>query len=483
VPPALEPSLEPFINLHRPAGLFFISIFRISHRTRGGINQTPANAHRITGRGSSAETMKHNTSKHRNHTKFPEQTRETRELSNLVPGYRLPRVAAALLVALPMHGQAQDTTTTEFVEPTTFDKIWGYATLYKDDLNPILQEFKLRGRYHGQYWDVDADQGSQGDWEDRRSRFGFDAKLFDKEVEVRADFQSNDGFNDIYDGLVDAYVRWKPKSWLSITAGKTKPLIGQYDWLESTNTQPTFERSQIFNQLRVNRAAGLTVEGTTDAFSWRGGVYTNSTPATTVDESGLSTGSFSDGAFGDFNGGYSISLGAGYDFKHLLNLEKADFRLDWLHSERDIDDLVLNRYDDILSSTFWLKEADVGLVIEGYYATGADGTYTDVFGFFIQPTYDIIPKKLQLVGRYSFANSEGPLGVSGQSRYERVVSGNVKPNKGRGDTYHSIYGGAQYFIYGDKLKLMAGAEYAWLENETADSYDGLTLLTGLRVSF
>jgi len=457
-----------------------MSISRISHRTRGGIKQTTANAHRITGRGRSAETMKHNTNKYRNYAKRPESHRGS---STLVLKYRLPRaVAVAMLAAPPMAASAQDSTT-EFIEPTTFDQVWGYATLYKDDLNPILQEFKLRGRYHGQYWDVDADQGSQSDWEDRRSRFGFDAKLFDKKVEVRADFQSNDGFNDIYDGLVDAYVRWKPKSWLSITAGKTKPLIGQYDWLESTNSQPTFERSQIFNQLRVNRATGLTVEGTKDEISWRAGVYSNDTPSTTADANGIPTGAFGDGEFGDFNGGYSFSLGAGYDFKHLLNLEKADFKLDWLHSDRDIDDLVLNRYDDILSSTFWLKEADLGLVIEGYYATGADGTYTDVFGFFIQPTYDIIPRKLQLVGRYSFANSDGPLGVSGQSRYERVVSGNVKPNKGRGDTYHSIYGGAQYFIYGDKLKLMAGAEYAWLENETADSYDGLTLLTGIRFSF
>jgi phosphate-selective porin OprO and OprP len=400
---------------------------------------------------------------------------------------RVPRQARSalvtLLATLPLHAHAEDATTV-FLEPNSLDQIWNHATLYKDDLNPILQEFKLRGRYQGQYWDVDADQGSQSDWEDRRARFGFDAKLFDKKVEVRADFQSNDGFEDVYDGLVDAYLRWKPKSWLSITAGKMKPLVGHYDWLESTNTQPTFERSQIFNQLRVNRATGLTFEGTKEEITWRAGVYSNDTPANTADANGVSSGAFGDGEFGDFKGGWSFSLGGGYDFKHILNLEKADFRLDWLHSERDpAKDKVLNRYDDILSATFWLKEGDLGLVIEGFYGTGADGTYRDVFGFFIQPTYDIIPKKLQLVGRYSYAHSEGPIGVSGQSRYERVVAGAIDPNKGRGDTYQSIYGGAQYFICGDKLKLMAGAEYTWLDNDAADSYDGLTLLTGVRLSF
>jgi phosphate-selective porin OprO/OprP len=385
------------------------------------------------------------------------------------------RIATPLIViaAFPLLASAQDNST-EFVEPNAFDKIWNYATLYKDDLNPILQEFKLRGRYQGQYWDVDADQGSQSHWEDRRSRFGFDAKLFDKKIEVRADFQSNDQFTDFYDGLVDAYIRWKPNSSITVTAGKTKPLLGQFDWLESTTTQPTFERSQIFNQLGVNRATALTVEGTKDAWSWRAGIYSNDTPATTG-----GSGAFGDGEFGDFNGGISYTLGGGYDFKHLLDLEKADFRLDWLHSEREQGDLVLGKYDDIVSATFFVKEGYATVVVEGFSATGGDGNNSDVFGFYIQPAYDIIPKKLQLVGRYSYANSEGPLGVSGQSRYERKVAS----NKGLGDAYQSLYGGAQYFIHGDKLKLMAGAEWATLENDKGDSYDGLTLLTGIRLSF
>ncbi len=394
--------------------------------------------------------------------------------SVLVLNYRLPRTAAlALLAGLPVIARAEDKST-ELVEPSTFDKLWSYASLYKDDTNPYLSEFKLRGRYQGQYWDVEADQGSQSHWEDRRSRFGFDAKLFEKKLEARVDFQSNDGFDDIYDGLVDAYLRWKPKSWLSITAGKTKPLVAQYDWLESTNTQPTFERSQIFNQLGINRATGLTVEGTTDAWSWRAGIYSNDTPNNTG-----GSGSFGDGEFGDLDGGVSYTLGAGYDFKHLIHLEKADFRLDWLHSDREAGDLEMGKYDDIVTATFSVKEGHAGVVVEAFSASGGDGDNSNVFGFYIQPTYDIIPKKLQLVGRYSYANSQGPLGVQGQSRYERKVA----TNKGLGDSYHAIYGGAQYFIYGDKLKLMAGAEWAWLDHQSGDSYDGVTLLTGIRFSF
>jgi phosphate-selective porin OprO and OprP len=355
----------------------------------------------------------------------------------------------------------------------TFDEWWSYATLYKNDQNPILEEFKLRGRYQGQYWDTDADQGSQSNWEDRRSRFGFDAKLFDKKIEVRTDFQSNDGFNDFYDGLVDTYIRWKPTSSLSFTLGKMKPLIAQYDFLESTNTQPTFERSQIFNQLAVNRATGFTAEGSQDEFSWRAGIYSNDTPTNTG-----GSGAFGDGEFGDLNGGVSTTLGVGYDFTEILHTDKADVHLDWLHSDRKTGDFVLTRYDDVVSTTLVVKQNAAALVFESFFATGGDGDDSDVYGFYIQPTYDIIPKKLQLVGRYSYANSTGPLGVIAQSRYEKSVA----TGGARGDNYNAFYGGIQYFIYGDKLKVLAGAEWAQLKGN-GQAYQGTTLLTGIRLSF
>ena len=355
----------------------------------------------------------------------------------------------------------------------TFDEWWSYATLYKNHTNPILEEFKLRGRYQGQYWDADADQGSQSNWEDRRSRFGFDAKLFDKKIEVRTDFQSNDGFNDFYDGLVDAYIRWKPTSSLSFTLGKMKPLIGQYDFLESTNNQPTFGRSQIFNQLGINRATGFTAEGNLEEFSWRAGIYSNDTPTNTG-----GSGAFGDGEFGNLNGGISTTLGVGYDLKGLLGSDQVDIHLDWLHSDREVGDFVLARYQNIISTTFVMKQDAAALVFESFFAEGGDGDDSYVYGFYVQPTYDIIPEKLQLVGRYSYTNSAGPLGVIAQSRYEKpLASGGA-----RGENYNAFYGGIQYFIYGDKLKVLAGAEWVQLKGN-GEAYQGTTLLTGIRFSF
>lgn len=379
--------------------------------------------------------------------------------SNLTKGLLITAISAASLTA--SHVQAE--------EKSDFEKLWDFATLYKNDSNPILQEFKLRGRYHGQYHIVDGEQDTEDDWEDRRSRFGFDAKMFEKKIELRFDFQSNDGFRDVYDGLVDAYVRYKPSDALAVTVGRFKPMVGYYDFLQSTNAQPTFERSQIFNQLGIDRVSGIGFEGKVDQFTWQAGVYSNAVDRDRNDF---------DQAFGEFNGGWSASLGVGYDFSKALDVKKADFRIDWLHSDRDADSNILNIYDDVISSTFWVQDGDWSFVAEGFYATGGDGTNGDVFGAFLQGTYDILPKKLQLVGRYSFAFGDGEASVKRQTRYEsRIVNG-------QGDTYQAIYLGAQYFINGDKLKLLAGAEYAKLDGgPAAREFDGVTYLTGIRFSF
>jgi phosphate-selective porin OprO/OprP len=348
-------------------------------------------------------------------------------------------------------------------DTSVFDDIWKLATLYKNDQNPFLQELKLRGRYHGQYHWLDSDQGNDNGWEDRRSRFGIDAKLFDKKIELRIDAQSSDGFDPFYNGLVDAYIKWKPSDAFSLTLGRQKPQIGYYDFLQSTNAQPTFERSAIFNNLRVDRAVGAVAEGKLGKWSWQAGAYSNDI----------------DKEFGGFDGGVSFGAGIGYDFKEALGLDKAEWRFDYLHSDIEPADLVLSKYEDLFSTTFWVKEGRWSGVAEAFYGAGAA---PDIFGFFLQPTYDLIPKKLQLVARYTFATGDGADSVTAQSRYERTAPDIT--GSGRGETYHAAYVGAQYFIYGDKLKVLAGAEYADLDGGgNGGDFNGWTFLTGVRLGF
>lgn len=373
----------------------------------------------------------------------------------------LALLSAISLVPLARAGEGKEISTKiqpSEKEGSAFDKIWSLFTLYKDEQNPVLQEFS----YHGQNYWQDSDQGNSNDWENRRSRFGFDAKLF-HQLEVRLDAQSSDEFDPFYAGLVDAYIRWSPAENFHVTVGKQKPQISAFDFLASTNAQQTFERSQIFNQLKIDRVPGVVVEGKAGNISYQAGVYSNDV----------------DKEFGGFDGGYSYGAGIGYDLKSAVGFDKAEWRLDYLHSDAEPSDEQLSAYDNIFTTTLTLKDGRWGLGAEAFFATGNS---PDVFGFFIQPSFDILPKKLQVVARYSFSTGDGPDSVVAQRRYERSA-----PNLtggGKGDTYNAAYLGFQYFIYGDRLKFLAGAEYANLNGGgNGGSYDGITYLAGLRFSF
>src|SRR5436190_16576692 len=74
------------------------------------------------------------------------------------------------------------------IEPTTFwkaieeksvyERLWEVLRLYENQTNSVIQTFSIIGRYNGQYWNVNADQGSADGWENRRIFLGVEAMLF-----------------------------------------------------------------------------------------------------------------------------------------------------------------------------------------------------------------------------------------------------------------------------------------------------------------
>lgn len=358
-------------------------------------------------------------------------------------------------------GKSPVTTEPQSAEPSIYEKIWGLATLYKNDENPFIEEFKLKARYQGQYHWLDSAQGNENGWEDRRFRIGFSAKLL-KDFEFSTDISSTDGFDPFYGKLTELFLKWKPSDSFNLWVGKFKPQIS-WDWLRQDEALQTFERVQLFNQTNVDRVPGVAITGKTGKWSYEAGIYSNEV----------------DKEFGSFAGGWSTTIGFGYDFKSLLGTEQADWRIDWLHSEIDQKDTLLNQWSDSIVTGLLLQEGRFGLTAEVYYFSGE---HPSAFGFYLQPTFDIIPKTLQLVARYSFANGDGPDSLSVQKRYE--LRAPEITAKGKGDQYQSAYLGVQYFIYGDKLKLLAGAEYAHMSGGgNGGDYSGWTYLTGVRFSF
>jgi len=108
-----------------------------------------------------------------------------------------------------------------------------------------------------------------------------------------------------------------------------------------------------------------------------------------------------------------------------------------------------------------------------------------VFGLTIEPTWLLTSEvlgnndPLELVFRYQYANSSRDNGLFLQRRYEQKVT------EGEGDQYQALYTGLSYYLYGHKLKLMAGGEYAHMKDAANDGgkYKGWTWFGAIRLYF
>jgi hypothetical protein len=335
-------------------------------------------------------------------------------------------------------------------EESPFDKVWSLFSLYKNDSNPALEELSLIGRYQGQYYSTDGDKSNDSDWENRRFRLGLKAKMLDKHLEFKGEMYSNLlSEEDFYAGLKNFNLTYKFNEAFQVMVGKFEPNFGYYYSKSDTLLVP-FERSALANQFKNEYSAGVSVFGKSD--KWTYGVSVNDNAP--------------DKEFGNLDGGWSLVAGAGYDLKDELHMDKAVFHVDYLHSEHKVGDTVLTGFDNGVAAYLELKQGDLGLAAE---VLGGFGT-ADVWGISLEPTYDIT-KQLQLVGRYQLAISSDDKGVAPQKRYESKVGA------GKGDTYNAAYIGLNYFVYGQKLKLMTGLEYANMNG--GDST--LTWLGGVRI--
>ena len=120
-------------------------------------------------------------------------------------------------------------------------------------------------------------------------------------------------------------------------------------------------------------------------------------------------------------------------------------------------------------------------VIQGIYGSGYDDV-GDVWGISLMPARFIHEDKVQLVARYQYANSRDSDGLRWQKRYEREVA---TPLTGeRGDRYHAGYLGLNWYLYGNKLKIMSGVEYSHMSGgSTGGDFSGWTWFNGIRVYF
>ena len=369
---------------------------------------------------------------------------------------------------------------------SAFDDLWRHAILYQNQDNPILQEFALQGRFHVQYAVGSAEQGNftsgdlqklgtetWGNAEVRRWYMGFRSMLF-HDLKLQGQAVINPDWGPVYNSIFDLYATWGVNDQVQISAGKVEVRFTK-EYEVSSKEIVTLERSLLINQLSTGQITGAWVNGKNVAGSWNYelGIY-----AADVQEE-----------LTEFQSGAVILAKIGFDLKTPTGLEKAGVGLHWMHSTQP-GVAGAKKYDDNLALTGEIKQGRWAATSDLIYASGKNDLSAtdvpDVWGISIIPTCNITDQLL-LVTRYQWVRSDQNNGITLQNRYDRLASELVSQSGKAiaGNQYQAGYLGLNYYIHGQKLKLMTGIEYAKMQDNANDGgeYNGWTWTSGLRLFF
>jgi len=350
--------------------------------------------------------------------------------------------------------------------PDIYGRIWGAADLYKNADNPSIQYFSLIGRYHGQFWSVDADQGNSSGWENRRMLVGFSSKWFEH-FTLQAQIHLKSGSGSHYKGLYEAYIKWSvPDTDIALSVGRLDYLFTGYERSKSSKRISSIERGLLVNQIMPAEVVGAHLRGQKGRFAYHAGLFSRS-----IEQE-----------FDDFDTGAAAVIGASYDTP--LFLEEGSLHLDYLYNSRESEGNAFKPYRHVAS--LWHQGE------RGRLSLGADLTLAiplesngHVIGLTLEPSWRLLDQvfgrndPLQLTMRYQYSNSSEDNGLHLQRRYEGKVT------QGEGNRYQALYTGLNYFLYGHKLKLMLGGEYAHMKDDADDGgeYRGWTWFGAVRLYF
>lgn len=348
-------------------------------------------------------------------------------------------------------------------EPSTYDKIWSnFTQWYADDTNPVVQRVLLSGRFHYDFADVDADQGNQSEWNVRRLRIGpritlFRTFTFHSEVEL--DPQRHDPF---YVRFTDLYLMWTKSPRFVVTVGKQSAPF-TLDGATSSRDLITIDRSNLANNIWFPQEylPGVSVSGRRAPWIYRAALY--------------SAGA-ANRELGEFSGGTAALGVLGYDFGPALGVREALLTGNYVYQHPDRDNTFTRQLGHIGSLNFRFDDTKWGARADLSAAAGYLGQ-SDMWAFQGMPFVNIT-SKFQVVGRYTFIDSDAPNGIRLATYESRVVPG-------RGDEYNELYMGANYYFYGHRLKLQSGVQFADMNDRANDGgeYSGLAWTTGLRVGW
>lgn len=353
------------------------------------------------------------------------------------------------------------------------DHLQDFGELYtkKKKKNPYIQEVTIFGRFQQQWIHTDGtDRGRRFDGSGqqlRRFRFGASVRFFDRwELRGRINLE-NGSFNDPrlrHDDFDTLTITYESKDIGILDEpfwgyGLTKIDFGG-EWAISSRRIKTVERSNLANIFRPGRATGFFGGFEIEKFDFLWGVFS------TRDRNY---------ALADWSGGRSFFASV------KTKLWDGKIRADYIYVNATEDQDEVFEYTWAASLTY---ERDFGrweVILNAIYGSNDDG---DIYGFVFLPSTFLIEDKLELVFRYQWAHSTELQLLPGRrnNMSPRAVALADGVNIARGDDNHSIYGGLNYYLCDDNLKLMFGLEYETLEGGITD-FEATSVWAAVRFFF
>lgn len=343
----------------------------------------------------------------------------------------------------------------------SYEDIWKNAVFYQNKENPVVQKIAFTGRFQGEgYW-FDADQGDADDTTWRRLRLGFKNTVFDTwTLHFEGDFDLND--DGSYNRLTDAYISRGLGEGATVKIGKHSAgfTLGGGT---SSKSLITLQRNNLTNNLwfPAEYFTGISVEGPADdGYFYNVGIFSND-PS---DE------------FSRFDASFFGLASFGKDFADQVGTDKAVVRLDFVYNDEDPNANTRN-FGEVFSLVTQWEEGNWGLWTDLSYGNGYR-SQSNLWGAVVMPFYNI-NDKLQLVFRYTHLDSSGGNGVR-LGRYESAIV------SGRGDLYDELYLGFNVYFYGHKLKWQTGVQKARMKDEMNDGGElsgGFGITSGFRISW